>query len=150
MQRHSHGEDEREHFEPVEGPAEVRGEQRLPLRAVKRAIPGRRGGGGEVARGLAHKCLPDFCAAAPGGRSLAKTLRRDRAELEGWERWAYRAFVKNALAAYSVGSPPPCGEVAGRVRGVQRHSTRTALQIRQDMFAEQFDGAHGVGGEAHG
>ena len=109
MQRHSHGEDEREHFEPVEGPAEVRGEQRLPLRAVKRAIPGRHSGGGEVARGLAHKCLPDFCAAAPGGRSLAKTLRRDRVELEGWERWAYRAFVKNALAAYSVGSLPLVG-----------------------------------------
>ena len=50
-----------------------------------------------------------LCAAAPGGRSLAKTLRRDRVELEGWERWAYRAFVKNALAAYSVGSLPLVG-----------------------------------------
>jgi hypothetical protein len=26
---------------------------------------------------------------------------------------------------------------------------KSALQLRQDVFAEQFDGAHGVGGEAH-
>jgi len=42
MQRNADGEDEREHFESVEGPAEVRGGERLPLRAVQRAIPGPR------------------------------------------------------------------------------------------------------------
>src|SRR5262249_49103148 len=38
MQRHTHGEDEREHLEAVEGPAEVRGDERLPLRASERAM----------------------------------------------------------------------------------------------------------------
>jgi hypothetical protein len=53
MQRHADGEDQREHFKTVKDPAEVRGDERFPLRAVERAIPGRRRDDG----GFAHHCL---------------------------------------------------------------------------------------------
>jgi hypothetical protein len=61
MQRHADGEDECEHFETVESPAEVRSDKRLPLRAVERPIPGRRRDGDE----LGHHLLPN----GRGGRS---------------------------------------------------------------------------------
>src|SRR5262249_59022472 len=51
-QRHADGEDEREDFEAVEGPAEIGGDERLPLRAVERAVPGRGRGGGGIAPSL--------------------------------------------------------------------------------------------------
>src|SRR5262249_55605106 len=43
--------------------------------------------------------------------------------------------------------PANCGERADRVHGARGLQTRS--KFRQHVFAEQFDGAHGIGGEAH-
>src|SRR5262249_53561732 len=78
MQRHADGEDEREYLEAVEGPAEIRRDERLPLRAVERAIPRHGAARGEFAHGV----LPGVGAAARAGSSGRKNLCRDRGGLK--------------------------------------------------------------------
>ncbi len=106
MQRNADGEDEREHFEPVEGPAEVRGGERLPLGAVKRAIPGRRGGGGE----FSHHLLPNVAS-----------------------------YLECVCVAYSVCSPPPCGEGLGvGVVGIARTTSSSTPSMFDSTSLFQY------------
>src|SRR5262245_52103789 len=100
MQRDSNGEDEREDFKAVEGPAEVRGDERFPLRAVERAIPRRRREDG----GFAHDVLLEICAST--GRSRLKSLRQHLVLSKGG---AWTMFSCDGCSAASDPSPREAG-----------------------------------------